>query len=115
MAGAILLLTLRQFSDQMNLEKFKSEDFKYVQDEMSCELMSIKRDRSQWRSCLDCTSTGPHLFVLGDSHATNLVPCLGRQDSVCGHLAPFQSDQSCPPGAFLPLPVHPFGPVQVCR
>ena len=76
MAGAILLLTLRQFSDQMYLGKFKSEDFKYVQDEMSCELMSIKRDRSQWRSCLERTSTGPHLFVLGDSHASNLVPSL---------------------------------------
>lgn len=75
-AAGLLLLTFRQVADQMYLGKFKSEDFRYVQDKMSCELMSLNGDRSQWRSCLERSGTGPHLFVLGDSHASNLVPSL---------------------------------------
>lgn len=75
-AAAVLLLIFRQLSGPLYLGKFKSDDFKYVQEQMSCELMSIKRDRSQWRSCLDRSGPGPHLFVLGDSHASNLVPSL---------------------------------------
>jgi peptidoglycan/LPS O-acetylase OafA/YrhL len=74
--AAALLLGFRLFSDQMYLGKFKGKDFEYVQARMSCELMNIKLDRSQWRSCLDRSGVGPHLFVLGDSHASNLVPSL---------------------------------------
>ncbi|MEB3193648.1 MAG: acyltransferase family protein [Cyanobacteriota bacterium] len=74
--AAALLLGFRLFSDRMYLGKFKGKDFEYVQARMSCELMNIKLDRSQWRSCLDRSGVGPHLFVLGDSHASNLVPSL---------------------------------------
>jgi peptidoglycan/LPS O-acetylase OafA/YrhL len=75
-AAGILLLMLRVTADQMYIGKFNDEDFVYVQDKMSCELMSLNGDRRQWRSCLDRGGPGPHLFLLGDSHASNLVPSL---------------------------------------
>ncbi len=73
--AAILLLGINKgLGSEMYLGKFKGEDFVYVQSKMPCELMSIKLDRSQWTSCLDRSSLKPHVFVLGDSHASNLVP-----------------------------------------
>ena len=64
-AAGLLLLTFRQVADQMYLGKFKSEDFRYVQDKMSCELMSLNGDRSQWRSCLERSGMGPISLCLG--------------------------------------------------
>jgi peptidoglycan/LPS O-acetylase OafA/YrhL len=73
--AALLLLGINKgLGSKVYLGKFRGDDFVYVQSKMPCELMSIKLDRSQWHSCLDRYSLKPHVFVLGDSHASNLVP-----------------------------------------
>ncbi|MBM5815732.1 MAG: acyltransferase [Cyanobacteria bacterium K_Offshore_surface_m2_239] len=73
--AAVLLVGIgKGLGSKMYLGKFKAEDFVYVQSKMPCELMSIKLDRSQWSTCLDRSNKEPYVFVLGDSHASNLVP-----------------------------------------
>lgn len=75
--GAMILVVIdRGLSDRLYLGKFRESDFVYVQAQMPCELMSLKSDRRNWRSCLERNSEKPHVFVLGDSHASNLVPSI---------------------------------------
>lgn len=52
-------------------------EFVNVQYGMGCELAGRTPTRN-WRQCLTRTNRQPSLFVLGDSHASNLVPSLEK-------------------------------------
>ncbi|MFN9923450.1 MAG: acyltransferase family protein [Cyanobacteriota bacterium] len=55
--------------------KFKADDFVYIQRDMGCEMLSPNPVRD-WKTCLQRNGDEPHIFVLGDSHSSNLVPSL---------------------------------------
>ncbi|MEA5417212.1 acyltransferase family protein [Synechococcus sp. BA-132 BA5] len=59
------------------LGKFKGSDFTYIQRDMECELLSPKPVKD-WKTCLQRINDNPHIFVLGDSHSSNLVPSLKK-------------------------------------
>ena len=75
-AFSLLFVMGRSWGESLYLGKFHRRDFQYVQNGMACELMSSHPDRRHWRTCLQRTSDAPHIFVLGDSHASNFVPSL---------------------------------------
>jgi peptidoglycan/LPS O-acetylase OafA/YrhL len=83
-ASLVLTILSRVLADRLYLAKFKGNDFTYVQKTMGCELMSLNRDKTHWRKCLLRSSVRPHIFVLGDSHASNLVPSLKAAASKLG-------------------------------
>ena len=55
--------------------KFKADDFVYIQREMGCDMLS-PNPVPDWETCLQRIGAHPHIFVLGDSHSSNLVPSL---------------------------------------
>lgn len=65
------------------LGKFKGSDFTYIQKYMGCELLSHK-PVSDWKTCLERINEDPHIFVLGDSHSSNLVPSLEKAGEKLG-------------------------------
>ena len=65
------------------LGKFKGNDFTYIQKYMGCELLSHK-PVSDWKTCLERINEDPHIFVLGDSHSSNLVPSLEKAGEKLG-------------------------------
>jgi len=75
-AFALLFFMGRAWGQNLYMGKFHRRDFIYVQNGMECELMSTHSDHRNWRTCLKRTSDAPHIFVLGNSHASNLVPSL---------------------------------------
>jgi peptidoglycan/LPS O-acetylase OafA/YrhL len=83
-ASLVLTILSRMLADRLYLAKYKGDDFTYVQKTMACELMSLNRDKTHWRKCLLRSSMRPHIFVLGDSHASNLVPSLKAAASKLG-------------------------------
>ncbi|WP_411875091.1 acyltransferase family protein [Vulcanococcus limneticus] len=85
-AAFFLLLFLgRAWGQDLYLGRFHRRDFVYVQDGMTCELMSTNADHRGWRACLQRTSEAPHIFVLGNSHASNLVPSLKSASQRLGY------------------------------
>jgi hypothetical protein len=50
---------------------------------MGCELLSHK-PVSDWKTCLERINEDPHIFVLGDSHSSNLVPSLEKAGEKLG-------------------------------
>ena len=81
----LLFLLGRAWANDLYLGRFQRRDFVYVQNGMACELMSTNADHRGWRTCLQRTSDAPHIFVLGNSHASNLVPSLKSVSQQLGY------------------------------
>jgi hypothetical protein len=79
-AGTLLMGHRHEF---VFLGKFKGSDFTYIQKYMGCELLSPK-PVADWKTCLERINEDPHIFVLGDSHASNLVPSLEKAGEKLG-------------------------------
>lgn len=73
--AAMLAFLIGKQHEHLFLGKFKGEDFIYVQRDMECEMLS-PNPALDWKTCLDRHGDRPHIFVLGDSHSSNLVPSL---------------------------------------
>ena len=71
---AVLTLALSRWAaPDLFVGSFKGDDFKYVQGQLPCELLSTNPTEN-WKECLRRNDSTPHIFVLGDSHASNLIP-----------------------------------------
>ena len=68
-------LLIGNWHEPLFLGKFKGKSFIYVQKHMECEMLS-PNVVGNWKICLQRESNQPHIFILGDSHASNLVPSL---------------------------------------
>ena len=53
--------------------KFEPDDFLYVQDSLECELAQTRATKKPLK-CIDGDYSKNTIYVLGDSHASNLVP-----------------------------------------